>query len=240
MPDFRDAGHLPNNRPDGMPRDPRGLPRQRRGVTPQLHGRYPDYDVLAEAAHWDAATRRVVLARVHVSPAIRFFSADEIPTLRAFLDTVLAQDSEPRIPVLELVDAKLSARDFDGWRQAGMPDDAQVWKAVAAGLDEAAGGSFAACTEPRRLELCGALSRGELHGRAWGDVDPRLAWGVVMRIALAQFYSHPWTWNEIGFGGPAYPRGYARLGIGQSEPWEATPRFELDPVRDVRDRGLES
>jgi gluconate 2-dehydrogenase subunit 3-like protein len=239
MPDFREAGHLPNLRPDRLARDPRGLPRQRRGITPQMHGRYPDYDVLSQARHWDAATRRVVTARVEQVPPIRFFSAEEIPTLRAFLDTVLAQDSEPRIPVLELVDAKLAARQFDGWRHAGMPDDAQVWKVVAAGLDEAAGGSFAACPEPQRLELCGAFARGELSGGAWERVDVRLAWGVVMRIALAQFYSHPWAWNEIGFGGPAYPRGYARLGIGQSESWEGTPQFDLDPVKDMRERGLE-
>ena len=28
-----------------------------------------------------------------------------------------------------------------------------------------------------------------------------------MRYACAAFYSHPWAWNEIGFGGPAYPQG---------------------------------
>jgi hypothetical protein len=60
-----------------------------------------------------------------------------------------------------------------------------------------------------------------------------------MRMLLAAFYSHPWAWNEIGFGGPAYPRGYARLGVGQRETWEGAPAFELDPVRDVRERGLE-
>ncbi len=41
------------------------------------------------------------------------------------------------------------------------------------------------------------------------------AWAVVMRAVLGAFYSHPWAWNEIGFGGPAYPRGYMRLGVGQ-------------------------
>jgi hypothetical protein len=60
-----------------------------------------------------------------------------------------------------------------------------------------------------------------------------------MRAVLSAFYSHPWAWNEIGFGGPAYPRGYARLGAGQREHWEAPPEFTRDPVRDVQDRGLE-
>ncbi len=65
------------------------------------------------------------------------------------------------------------------------------------------------------------------------------AWSVVMRAILAAFYSHPWAWNEIGFGGPAYPRGYMRLGVGQKEPWEVEDAFSLDPVADVRERGLD-
>ncbi len=60
-----------------------------------------------------------------------------------------------------------------------------------------------------------------------------------MRGVLSSFYSHPWAWNEIGYGGPAYPRGFARLGSGQREHWESPPEFEQDPVRDVSERGLE-
>jgi hypothetical protein len=62
---------------------------------------------------------------------------------------------------------------------------------------------------------------------------------VVMRAVLAEFYSHPWAWNEIGFGGPAYPRGYARLGIGLREGWEGEEQFDVDPVRDVAERGVD-
>ncbi len=32
---------------------------------------------------------------------------------------------------------------------------------------------------------------------------------------------------------------YMRLGIGRSEPWEAEDAFPLDPVPDVRERGLD-
>jgi hypothetical protein len=60
-----------------------------------------------------------------------------------------------------------------------------------------------------------------------------------MRMVLAAFYSHPWAWTEIGFGGPAYPRGFARLGAGQREQWEAPPRFDVDPVADVSARDVE-
>jgi hypothetical protein len=60
----------------------------------------------------------------------------------------------------------------------------------------------------------------------------------VMRAVLAAFYSHPWAWNEIGFGGPAYPRGFMRLGgagLGETsvlEPFERPGAYAADPVRE--------
>ena len=65
------------------------------------------------------------------------------------------------------------------------------------------------------------------------------AWSVVMRDVLSAFYSHPWAWNEIGFGGPAYPRGYSRMGVGQRESWEGAQALDLDPVEDTRARHVE-
>lgn len=232
-----DPGHLPNlggTEPAGPPAQ---LPRQRRGTTPQMRGRYPDYDVLAETGHWDEATRQVVLDRVNRVPAIRFFDEAEAATLGAFCDLVLAQDSEPRIPVLAMVDEKLYERRGEGYRYADMPSDQETWREVARMLDAAAGAEgFATAEREAQLRIVARFSQGELN---WDGCPVDKAWSVVMRDALAAFYSHPWAWNEIGFGGPAYPRGYARLGAGQREHWESPPEFELDPVRDVADRGLE-
>ncbi len=42
--------------------------------------------------------------------------------------------------------------------------------------------------------------------------------------ACEAYYAHPWAWDEIGFGGPAYPRGYFRLENGEPEPWEVDER----------------
>ena len=222
--------------------DPEGLPRQRRGTTPQMHGRYPDFDVLEQAPHWDEVTRRVVLARLD-PPAPRFFTKAETRTLGAFCDTVLAQDREPRVAVLAFVDAKLFERRLDGFQYADMPGDGEAWRLVARGLDEAAGErgarSFAEAATEDRLAVCEAFAEGRLAGGTWDRIPVAHAWTVVMRTVLAAFYSHPWAWNEIGFGGPAYPRGYMRLGIGQREPWEGDDEFPLDPVRDVRERGVD-
>jgi gluconate 2-dehydrogenase subunit 3-like protein len=239
------AAHLPKQGGDTTPGPPAALPRQRRGTTPQMRGRYPDYDVLTAAEHWDSLTRGVVLDRVANVPPIRFFAEEETQTLRAFCDIVTGQDSEPRIPVLEMVDAKLHSGQLDGFRHHDMPPDPETWRLVAANLDRSARehgyeDGFVAAGSDCQHEIVQLFSEGELD---W-ELPVGKAWGVLMRGVLGAFYSHPWSWNEIGFGGPAYPRGYARLGAGQRENWEARPapappEFELDPVVDVRERGLE-
>ena len=81
------------------------------------------------------------------------------------------------------------------------------------------------------------LSDGTLQGGAWEQLNVKRAFSVVMRGVAAQFYSHPWAWNEIGFGGPAYPRGFARFGLMSTrESFEAPGAFAEDPVRDVEAR----
>jgi len=219
---------------------PPELPRQRVGTTPQMRGRYPDYDVLASREHWDPLTRRVVLERVARVPEISFFNAGEARTLGAFCDIVLDQDAEPRVPVLAMVDAKLAAGKLDGYRYEDMPPDPETWRAVAANLDTSARergsqGGFAEASGEVQREIVERFAKGELD---WTPSVER-SWTVVMRMAVSEFYSHPWAWNEIGFGGPAYPRGFARLGAGQREHWESPPEFSVDPVSDVRARGLE-
>lgn len=243
MPDLSRPDHLPNRRPGKAPLNPSWLPRQRRGITPQMIGRYPDFDVLDAQASWDEATKRVVLARLDPPGPLRFFTAEEEPTLRAFCDTVLAQDCEPRIPVAEMVDTKLAQGRLDGYQYADMPDDRDTWRLVLRGLAHTATQgyhtSFADCTETQREAIVAQFAQGHLVGSTWDQLNVTRAWSVVMRATLAAFYSHPWAWNEIGFGGPAYPRGFMRLGgpgadgPAVREPFEKPGATDEDPVRIV-------
>ncbi len=101
-------------------------------------GRYPDYDVFDAVDTWDAATKKVVLARLDPPGPLRFFTPEEEPGSRAFCDTVLAQDREPRVPVAEMVDGKLADGNLDGYQYADMPDDRDTWRVVLRGLDHTA------------------------------------------------------------------------------------------------------
>jgi hypothetical protein len=247
MADTSLPDHLPNLRADRQPPHPSWLPRQRRGTTPQMIGRYPDFDVLESTDSWDDATKKVVLARLEPPGPLRFFTPDEEPTLRAFCDIVLAQDHEPRVPVAEFVDAKLADGQLDGYQYADMPDDRDTWRLVLRGLDEAARErygrtSFADAEPATQLALVNQFSQGWLQEGSFAQLNAGRAWSVCMRMTLSAFYSHPWAWNEIGFGGPAYPRGYMRLGgpTGPSavrEPFETRGATNEDPVEMVQEEG---
>jgi Gluconate 2-dehydrogenase subunit 3 len=204
-----------------------------------MHGRYPDYDVLEQAGHWDEVTRRLVLERVEHVPPIRFFSPSEAASLDALCDVLTAQDDDPRIAVLHYVDEKLHRGALDGYQYEGMPDDRETWRIVARALDDharARGGAagFASATPAMRHAIVEDLAAGRLD---LGELDGKRAFSVVMRGVLEAFYSHPWAWNEIGFGGPAYPRGYSRFGsphlqAAERETWEGVEAYDEDPVRD--------
>jgi hypothetical protein len=220
--------------------DPERLPRQRQGTTPQMHGRYPDYDVLDNAGHWDEVTRKTVLDRVQNIPPIRFFSAAQAATAGALCDLLTAQDREPRIPVLNYVDEKLHTGSRDGYQYFDMPDDSDAWRMILQGLDEQAAArgqapSFAAASDELRHQIVSDFAEGKLYGGVWERLNVAHAFSVAMRYVLQAFYSHPWAWNEIGWGGPAYPRGYSRFGSphlqgAEREPWEGREAYDVDPV----------
>jgi gluconate 2-dehydrogenase subunit 3-like protein len=225
---MQDPARLPNLRPKGDDADPYDLPRHRNGITPQMHGRFPDYNVLDETRHWDEQTRQVVLERIESPPSILFFTPDEAETLKAYCDTVTAQDSEPRIPVLSFVDEKLLKGALDGYQYEDMPDDRETWRIVAKGLDYSArlmwrARSFAEAPPSTREDIVAAFSEGMLNGGPWEQLNVETAFKITTKHICQAFYSHPWAWNEIGFGGPAYPRGYAAFGsdhLGDRERWE--------------------
>jgi Gluconate 2-dehydrogenase subunit 3 len=201
------------------------------GTTPGDRGRFDGFDVLAQAGHWDRATREVVDARLRPGATL-FFDPDETKTARALLDRLLAQDDEPKIPLLELIEPRLAVRETDGYRYVDMPDDGDAWKRSLGGLDADAGAThgrrFAALAAEAQKGLIEAVrtAKGEWHGMPAARV-----FQLWMRYATTAFYSHPWAWNEIGFAGPAYPRGFKTLAIDRREPFERPERDAHDPVR---------
>jgi hypothetical protein len=74
------------------------------------------------------------------------------------------------------------------------------------------------------------IRAGDPPGDAWMQLPAKRWWiYVALRQITGVYYSHPFAWDEIGFGGPAYPRGYAALSFGHAEPWEAREVRQYPP-----------
>jgi len=194
--------------------------------------RFPGFDVLDQVGTWDAVTAGVVLSRLGPPPDLRYFTPAEEATGRCLFDQLLDQRDEPRVPVLELVDARLAEFETDGWRYEDMPEDGEAMRRSFAYLDEDAqdrfGRRFCELGRDEQGQLIQAVQ--DLSGKPWHDLAAEHVWSLWTRYACTAFYSHPWAWNEIGFGGPAYPRGYMRL--AGRDPNEREEAFDMDPVRE--------
>lgn len=206
---------------------------RRRAVTPGGRGRFPGFDVLAGADHWDEVTAGVVLSRLDPPTDYSFFTPTEQAAAGALFDVLLDQREEPKIPVLKLVDQRLALDQTDGWRYEDMPEDQTAWRMTLAALDADAGlrggVAFHQLAGTDQIAVVGEVQRADRwHGWAGAHV-----WSLWTRYACAAFYSHPWAWNEIGFGGPAYPRGYKALGLGKRENWEVADAGGHDPASPV-------
>jgi hypothetical protein len=198
-------------------------------------GRFPGFDVLGQARHWDQVTADVVTARTGPPPAVKFFTGPEESCARALLNLLTGQDGEPAVPVLEMVDSRLAAGETDGWRYADMPEDGQAWRDTLSYLDADAGlrcgTSFAGASVIDQTALVQAVQ--DLKSADWHGLPAAHVWSLWTRYACTAFYAHPSAWAEIGFPGPAYPRGYKNAGVGKLEPFEVRDAQPAeDPVKE--------
>jgi hypothetical protein len=94
--------------------------------------------------------------------------------------------------------------------------------ALDAAAKEAHGGPFHGLSAEQQDGLLRRMQQGNLIGKVWGGMPCKLFFEhrVLPDITHA-YYAHPIAWNEIGFGGPASPRGYVRMGLDRRDPWEA-------------------
>lgn len=191
--------------------------------------RFPSYDVLSkrQGVSWNDKTREVITRRLSIGSEPKFFAAGEFLTVVATANRIVPQSpTRPPIPVAALVDQKLHLTRSDGYRLAGTPRDGEAWRLGLKALDvethAAFGVPFHILIEADQDLLLARMQKGELRDPAWVDMTS----DVFFRMRLARdivlaYYSHPTAWSEIGWGGPASPRGYVRMDYDERDPWEA-------------------
>ena len=178
---------------------------------------------------WNEKTREVVthrladrlrteiLYRARVSNGSRHRRSD-----RAATGIATADSGAPRWSTRNCIRDK-----EDGYRHAGMPREG---RGMAAWTESARRGGDArlrraastSCPSTTKTRCLARMQKGELKDAAWGDMpsDTFFKMRMARDIVLA-YYSHPTAWSEIGWGGPASPRGYVRMDFNERDPWEA-------------------
>lgn len=194
-------------------------------------GRFPGFDVLSQRDHWDDVTRDLIDDRLAETADYRFFTPAEATAARALFDQLVFQRGEPAVPVARMVDARIAAGQTDGWHYDTMPTDHEAWRQSLAALDEDAvaehGTPFHEVEWDEQTRMLGRIQ--DLKDADWHGMPASAVWSLWTRYACTAFYSHPAAWDEIGFAGPAYPRGYKNIGIDKLEPFEVR---DADPGDD--------
>ena len=192
-------------------------------------GYYRGYSTLGQKAFWDAATRQTVVSRVEQTPSTRFFTETELPLITSVCDRILPQDDRVparRIPIVPVIDDRLASNRISGYRYEDMPCDQDAYRWGLQAIEETAQAiharAFVALDSLQQDYLLKSIHAGKALAaqHIWERMSVNRFWQLLVGDCVAAYYAHPWAWDEIGYGGPAYPRAYIRLEGGLPEPWE--------------------
>ncbi len=197
-------------------------------MTREFRTLYPGWDVLSK---WDSVsyndqTREVLRHRLSPPPR-RALDPGLYAVLEALCERVIPQEDEERAEIAPWIDAAIHEDRPTGTRYDGMPDNRSAWRIGLAALDAEAhargAGSFAAMGATAQDALLKAVDVGETRAEAaWEGIRPQKFFRHTALKQIVEFYyAHPKGQSEIGYGGPASPRGYLRLGPDRIDGWEA-------------------
>jgi hypothetical protein len=188
---------------------------------------YPSYDVMKEQDHWDDHTRSIVAARLVRERDYRFLTDAEAEVLRAWCSRVVDDSRGDIIQyVLGHIDETLYGNAGESQRKPGVPPAGDLIRSGIAAVNAAAlarhAHPFFKLKEEEQEQLMNETSLGIAEpASVWGAVPQRELFLKLLNMTLEAYFSHPTVWSEIGYGGPAYPRGYIRTQAGHLDPWEA-------------------
>jgi len=193
-----------------------------------MNRRFPGHDVLTkrQSPSWNEKTRQVIDARLALQRTPRFLSDEQFQTLGAICDRMVPQPGDrPPVPIAAMIDAKLYENRGDGYRDHRLPPLREAWTlsltAIEAEARRCCNVGFAQLDAAEQDALLRAMQQGTIRGE-WSGMPPAVVFAKRLLLDIVtQYYTHPTAWNEIGFGGPASPRGYVRMGFDRRDPWEA-------------------
>jgi hypothetical protein len=210
-------------------------------MSQRFRNRFPTYSVLDkwDTPSWNDQTRAAIAKRLHEVPMRRFFTEDEWEILEAVCDRLIPQpdrQSDPdrpngKVPIAPFIDERLHENTGNGYRYEDMPPQREAWRIGLQAIDEEARARWQRGFSELPDNLKDAVLRSVQHGDtltdSWQCMPPRRFFkSVLLHEVVGVYYAHPAAWSEIGFGGPASPRGYVRMQANRRDPWEVVEDYE--------------
>ncbi|WP_068777220.1 gluconate 2-dehydrogenase subunit 3 family protein [Paenibacillus sp. FJAT-26967] len=193
--------------------------------------KYPSFDVMAEREHWDLHTQSIVSDRLVRQSQHQVLSLEEAELLRSWCSRLVDDDRAEMINyVIEHIDTTLSSSTGEGQRKPEVPRQRELILRGLQAVDKIAEGFHGqpfhhlSALEQREIMKNIAESKLPLTGE-WTMTVQNEWFSKLLKLTVEAYYSHPTVWSEIGYAGPAYPRGYIRTDRGQLDPWEAKPEL---------------
>lgn len=188
---------------------------------------YPSYDVWDQHSQWDDHTRGIVGKRRAPVVANRFLTHAEAMLLQAVAAVLV---DELRLEVLtyitQHIDESLASPIGEDQRKVGLPEKKTLYRLGLAGIEEVSQKlfqkEFLALSKDQQIQVLGQIEQEKAPASAiWSQVPQKPFFKRMLHDVVSACYSHPLVWSDIGYGGPAYPRGYVRSEKGLLDPWEA-------------------
>lgn len=185
-----------------------------------------NYNSLDRIEKWDPETKRVIKQRIAKelgdSLSYEFLTGREGEILEFIVDALMPQEKNNKyIKIPEIIDFNL-AKNIKGVRYGKNPWPRKFYQTGLADFATQAKEIFGKPIEDfSATQIEKYIS--DIFERNPDDFLRRFAW-KILSDATAIYFSHPASWSEIGFPGPAFPEGYPFLDCTDIEDWE--PDYE--------------
>lgn len=194
--------------------------------------RYPSFNVLDEKDEWDDHTQQIVTSRTQPIAGYQFLNEQEVEMLRC-LCSLLVYDSSPDALEFTIAhfDRTLYSSPGEGQRKDGVPAAQELIRQGLKELEQSSQHKYSVSFTELNIEKQKQMIQDISAKRAeptevWNAMLQKALFEKLMRLTVEAYCSHPRVWSEIGYAGPAYPRGYMRTQLGQLDPWEAKAEHE--------------
>lgn len=190
---------------------------------------YSSFQVMNEKQHWDPHTREIVEQRLDTQTFFPYqiLTQQEANTLYSLCSVLL---DEQRNSVLAFVvhhfDSTLKSNVGESQRKIGIPAQSSLIRDGLMLLDlecqRLYKNSLDLLEAKNQIDIVNDLMQESFPLQSdQKNVPVKEFMEKILTEAVSAYYSHPEIWSEIGYAGPAYPRGYARSELGLTDPWEA-------------------